>query len=293
MKKLLKALLSVFLTVCLCIPFAACRDTQETYTKRKRIIGIDSDKTYLKSKIHLANSLDIIGKTLYLEFYSYDKIEQGELQGVSFDITSDSKYDLIAESYELNFLNYNDSKNYYRYRVDIDTYMRWAYDGVRINSVNLKISGNDYKFKTDIYCVMDTFRPVFVKPQTFGFNMLNAGKSVPYGQIICTKYDMTLKSLKFQTEGFEILSYEIETYAAPQTGTSEFITDKFPVTLEANKTYQINVEAIPPQDCLYYGFDFEAVVEINGVEMVYNNVDTIAGGDFEFMGSALNSLNAD
>ena len=102
-----------------------------------------------------------------------------------------------------------------------------------------------------------------------------------------------MKSLLFHTEGFEILSYEIETYAAPQTGTSEFITDKFPVTLEANKTYQINVEAIPPQDCLYYGFDFEAVVEINGVEMVYNNVDTIAGGDFEFMGSALNSLNAD
>ena len=87
-----------------------------THKKRKRIIGIDSDKTYLKSKIHLANSLDIIGKTLYLEFYSYDKIEQGELQGVSFDITSDSKYDLIAESYELNFLNYYVEKFIIPYR---------------------------------------------------------------------------------------------------------------------------------------------------------------------------------
>lgn len=289
MKKFLTFLLSVAFVVCMCIPFAACDKTDKRQSERKNIIGIDSDKVYLKSKIYRENGLDLIGKKFTFNICSYDKIEADELQGVEFDVTASSKYNLTAESWELKDFGYYEREGYYDYYVIIYTYMRWASDDVHINSFTLKISDCDYTFKTDIDCVM-TYRPVFVQPETFNFNTLNAGHSAPYGLHISPRYDMTLKSIKFQTDGFEILSYEVETYIGPSAGTAEKITDTLPVNLEAGKSYQINIEAIPPQDCLYYGYDLEAVVEINGYEMVYNNLESIGGVDICFMGSALNAL---
>lgn len=289
MKKFLTFLFSVAVAVCLCVPFAACDKTDKQQTERKNIIGIDSDKVYLKSKIYRENGLDLIGKKFCFNICSYDKIEADELQGVEFDVTASSKYNLTAESWELKDFGYYEEEGYYDYYVIIYTYMRWASDDVHINSVTLKISGYDYTFKTDIDCVM-TYRFINVKPEHFGFNTLNAGRFEPYGLLINPRYDMTLKSIKFQTDGFEILSYEVESYIGPQEGEAEKITDTLPVKLESGKSYQINVEAIPPQDCLYYGYDLEAVVEIDGHEMVYNNLEYIGGGDIGFKGSALNAL---
>ena len=290
MKKVLIFLISIIFVVCFSVSLVACGDNGQTQGESKRIIGIDSEKIYIKANFHLKHQQDLIGKYILFEFFSYDKIDKDELQGVDFEITTDSKYSLSADEYEFQDYGLLENEGCYRYRVKIRTFMYWVTD-VRINAIILKISGCDYKFKTDISCIYDTYRPVFVKPKTFGFNTLNAGHKAPYGLLICTQYDMTLKSLKFQTEGFEIISCEVETYTAPQTGTSELISEELPVKLEAEKSYQINIEAISPRDCLYYGYDIEIVLEINGVEMTYNNVDEISG-DFFFMGSALNALNA-
>lgn len=287
MKKLLMFIISAVIAVCTCMPFAACGNNESPQSESKRIIGIDSKKTYLKGKFYLANNYDLISKKLVFEFYSYDKIEKEELQGVNFDVTTTDKFELIANEYELRDIGSTESDDFYHYYVYVVISMqRITYD-MRINSIILNLSGRDYIFNTDIYFLMHNYRPVFVEPESYGFNTLNAGKHTPYGLRVETRYDMTLKSVKFQTDGFEILSFDIETYVAPQTGTSEKIAEELPVVLKGKQGYQINIEAIPPQDCLYYGYELEVVVEISGVEMAYNNIDGV-NGTYSFMGSALN-----
>ena len=289
MKKFLIVLLSVVFAVILCVPLVACNNEEEQ-TERKRIVGIDSEKTYLKAKYYLANNRDLNYKTLFFEIYSYDKIEDDELNGVYFEITTDDKFELTAEDYELRYAGFINN-TYYRYTVSVGMLMLWVTYDLRINSVTLNFSGQNYKLNTDIYFFMHNYRPVFVEPNYYGRSTDSVNGM--HCLHISTQYDMTLKSTQLQTEGFEILSYYVEVYNA-ETDNFEKVAEELPVKLEAKRIYNIYVEVIPPQDCLYYSLDFESVVEISGVEMVYNNIDGIIGDVYRvYFGSALNALNED
>ena len=285
MKKLLKALLLVLLTVCLCVPFAACGDTNETQVERKRIVGIDSDKTYLKAKFYLADNYDLNYKELFFEIYSRDKIYESEFQGVEFGLTEEFKCKMQALKLEVREYDFFHDNEYYHYGITIVINMFFVTYDVRVNSITLKIAGQDYKFNTDIYFFMHNYRPIFIEPDVFAYTTGDSQKG-PYCVQIKTRYDTTLKSLKFQTEGFDILSYYVEIFNS-ETGTTEVINE-LPVILEAKKSYSIFIDAIPPQDCLYYNYLLEVAVEINGIKMSYNNIEQTE--TILFLGSALNSI---
>lgn len=295
MKKLLVLFFCVVFAMILCVPLGACNIGKG---ERKRIIGIDSDKTYLKAKFYLRDQRDLNFKNLDFEFFSYDKIEEDELQGVSFDITTIDKYELLAVDYKLKFTDNSFNKDgYYRYYVIIEMAMRWVTYEVHVNSITLNISGQEYVFSTDILFANNGNRPPIIKPKHYGYTMGDPVKG-PYSNWIKSDYDATLKSLNFQTEGFEILSYYVETFNS-DTREDEFVTAELPLKLEAGRQYRIYVEAIPPQDCLYYFYDFEAVVELgdslgvlSGIEEKYTNIQDKTT-NISFKGSALNALNED
>lgn len=289
MKKFLALLFSAILAVCICLPIAACGGGEEV---TKRIIGIDSDKTYMKAVYHLAHRKDLVNKDIVFEFYSYDKVKESELQGAEIDATTDYKYEnMSVASCKIREFEYNAEYGCYRYYVTVTAFMSWLVQDVWVNSITLKIAGKDYKFSADIHFIMDTYRNVFVGPDAYGFNQYSSGRTEPFGLHIHTKYETTLKSLKFQTGGFEILSYFIEYYNISQDHTIVKVGDSLPITLEPGG-YQIFVEAIEPDDCLYYGYEIEAVVAVGGLEMKYNNVDGLDYG-VQFKGSALNVLKSE
>ena len=296
MKKLLTVLLSIVFAVMLCMPLVACNNG-EAQAERKRIIGIDSDKFYLKAKYYLKDQRDLNFKYLFFEILSYDKIESEELQGVSFDITTNDINGLFAASYELrDSHNSFERDGFYRYYVKIEMSMRWVTYEVQVNSITLNISDQEYIFSTDILLMNHDNQLAFIKPTTYGYTMGDPVKG-PYSVLIRPKYDISLQSLNFQTDGFEILSYYIEAFNA-DTKEFEKIAEELPLKLEAERQYHIYVEAIPPQDCLYYFYEFEAVVELgenlgelSGIELKYTNIEQHSDG-IEFNGSALNALNA-
>ena len=298
MKKFLTVLLSVVFAVMLCVPMVACNKGGEQ-SERKRIIGIDSDKTYLKAKFYLKDKLDLNVKFLDFEILSYDKIETDELYGVSFDFaTGDDRDKLSAVGYELRDTgNSFERDGYYKYYVIIEISMKWVVYEVQINSVKLNISGQEYVFSTDILFTMRNNRPVFIEPDFYG-NTTGDPVKGPYCALIECDYELTLKSLDFQSEGFEILSYYVEAYNADLKA-NEKVTEELPVKLEANRQYRVYVEARPPQDCLYYNCELEAVVqlgdnlgELSGLELKYNNIEH--GSDsIRFKGCALNALSED
>ena len=297
MKKFLVFLLSIVFAVTLCVPMLACN--KDDPAERKRIIGIDSDKTYLKAKFYLEHQRDLNYKSLYFEVLSYDKIGADELQGVSFDIdTGDDRDVLLATKYELKDTENNAERDgFYRYYVKIEMAMRWVVHEVQVNSITLNISGQEYVFSTDILFKIHNYRPVFIKPNLGGFciNELNVPDKGSYCVEVEVPYGMTLKSLNFQTEGYKITSYCVETYNS-DLKKYEKVTDQVPFKLEAGERYCIYMEATPPDDCLYYSYDFEGVVEygetlgeLSGIEFKYTNIES--GTDcIYFHGSALNAL---
>ena len=295
MKKFLTVLLSIVFAVMLCVPMVAC-NKGEGQAERKRIIGIDSDKTYLKANFYLRDKHDLNYKYLYFEVLSYDKIEADELQGVSFDITAEEgSRGLSVVSYEFrDTRNSFERDGYYKYFVYVEIAVRWVTCELKINAVKLNISGQEYVFTANILYMNYDNALAFIKPGTYGYTMGDPVKG-PYSVLINSNYDITLKSLEFQTEGFEILSYYIEVYN-PDLKADEKVAEEFPVKLEAKRQYRVYVEAIPPQDCLYYNYELKAVVqlgdnfgELSGIELQYTNIEGNVRC-ISFNGSALNAL---
>ena len=70
MKKI-SCILAAIMTICLCIPLASCdNNDNKTETPTKRIVGLDSEKTYAKGVIYLENQNSLNGVNVYLEILS-------------------------------------------------------------------------------------------------------------------------------------------------------------------------------------------------------------------------------
>lgn len=300
MKKILSIFVAAIMAVCMCSSLAACGDDkpEKPEMPRKRIAGIDSDKTYVKGKFYIEDQIALHEKTMYLEVLSYDKIEKEELENITFDISrlyndpifGNGPQETVTELKANNFKLLDGSKHsngYYHYYVYMYLTADKVMDGFKIDSINMTISGKEYKFSSEILIQVYT-NFVYVYPNTFGNTVGDPVKGAD-SVLINTRYDMTLKSLKFQTEGYEIISYYAEKFEGytsegkPKGG--EKVSETLPIELKANQTYQIFVEAVAPDDCLYYGYDFEAVVEIQGVEMMYTNYAML--DTYSFKGSAI------
>lgn len=302
MKKIKRAFLLVaflLFLICLCVPMIACTKEEEGQTERKRIIGIDLDKTYLKAKFYIKDQRDLNDKYIRFEILSYDEIKDDELWGVSFDITTEedreelSAFDYNLDEYRLGGKD-KFGNEYRRYRVEIELTMKWVSYDVHINSITLNISGQEYVFSTDILFQMQFDRPNYYKSVMFQYREGDPEKG-SYCNWIYPQYDMTLKSLNFQTDGYKILSYCIETYN-DDPKLNEKVANCLPFTFEGGKRYSIYFEATPPQDCLYYGDAVEGVIEfgegvgkLSGIEVKYTNMEQQFDG-IDFYGSALTAL---
>lgn len=288
MKKFFSVFIAAAIAVCMCIPLAACGDdNNKTETPTKRIIGLDSEKTYAKGKYYFDTQSGFHEKDMYLPVSSYDKIEEKEIENIMFDIsplhdipTVGGQRQLISvklSAYEfgIKFDATPDNNGIYDYLIYIMTDAREAGYGFRIKSINIIISGKEYKFTSDIEIVgrsnIENVRPLIFSNAVYG----GTTEKGEYSVLLSTRYDMTLKSLKFQADGFNITSYYAEIFGGydefgnEQDG--EKVADSLPFELKADTTYNIYVKTTSPNDCLYYNCDFEVVVEYQGIEMVYYN----------------------
>lgn len=299
MKKAVSILISIIMAVCMCAPLAACGNNEEPPTKR--IIGLDSEKTYVKGKFYLENQYAFHEKSMYLEVLSYDKIEKDELEAITFDISHHYEIptvgsepqkiitELRADNFELKFGESKWADGCYHYYVYMNLTADKMLDGFKIDSINMTIAGRVYKFSSEIIFQLRS-NPVYISPNTFDNTVGDPVKGAD-SILINTRYDMTLKSLKYQTEGYEIISYYVQKFEGytsdgkPKDG--EKISESLPIELKKDQTYQIFVEAVVPDDCLYYSNRFEAIVEIQGVEIFYSDIESI--GEWNFKGSAISS----
>lgn len=153
----------------------------------------------------------------------------------------------------------------------------------------MKIAGREYKFSSEIV-VLRFNNSVYVTPEIYSTTSCNPIKG-NNALLINVPYEMELKNLQFQNEGFEILSYHIEYFAGyGEEGNfldGETVSENLPCTLKANKTYLVCIEAVLPDDCLYYNNDMQAMLNIQGVEIVYSNIEE--NGGWGFKGSAISS----
>lgn len=302
MKKKVSIFVAAIIAVCLCIPLAACGNDDKTEDKPiKRIAGLDSEKTYVKGKFYFEDQSILHEKVMSLEVLSRDKIEKEELENITFDIShhyeiptvgnQPQKYitELSADNFELTYPKGNYIDGYYHYYVSMLLTADRVSDGFKINSINMTIAGREYKFSSEIIFQLRS-NPVYISPNTFGNTVGDPVKGSD-SILIETRYDMTLKSLIYQTEGYEIISYyaqKFEGYTSdgkPKDG--EKISETLPIELKAEQSYQIFVEAVVPDDCLYYSNNFEAIVEIQGVEIFYCNYSGL--DSYNFKGSAVSS----
>ena len=303
MKKIFSVFVVAIMAVCMCIPLAACGDdNNKTETPTKRIIGLDSEKTYVKGKFYIEHQNAVDGKAMYLDVLSYDKIEKDEIEEITFDISyidippilgDDEPQKVITElkceKFELKFGEIINKDGYYKYLVGMYLKADKIINGFKIDSINMKIAGREYKFSSEI--VVQTFRnSVYVTPEMYGKITCDPRKG-NNALLIRVPYDMEFKSLQFQTEGFEILSFHLEYFGGyGDYGTfidGETVSENLPCNLKANKTYLVCIEAALPDDCLYYSNNFEAIVEIQGVEIFYCNYSGL--DSYNFKGSAVSS----
>ncbi len=302
MKKIFSVFVVAIMAVCMCVPFAACGNDDKAEDKPiKRIAGLDSEKTYVKGKFYFEDQSILHEKVMSLEVLSRDKIEKEELENITFDIShhyeiptvgnQPQKYitELSADNFELTYPKGNYIDGYYHYYVSMLLTADRVSDGFKINSINMTIAGREYKFSSEIIFQLRS-NPVYISPNTFGNTVGDPVKGAD-SILINTRYDMTLKSLIYQTEGYEIISYyaqKFEGYTSdgkPKDG--EKISETLPIELKAEQSYQIFVEAVVPDDCLYYSNNFEAIVEIQGVEIFYCNYSGL--DSYNFKGSAVSS----
>lgn len=302
MKKIFSVFVAAIMAVCMCIPLAACGEEEKPEEiPIKRIAGIDSEKTYVKGKFYLENQYEFHEKSMYLDVLSYDKIEKDELEAITFDISDHYEIptvgnepqkfitELRADNFELKFGSSKWPDGCYHYYVYMNLTADKMLDGFKIDSINMTIAGRVYKFSSEIIFQLRS-NPVYISPNTFDNTVGDPVKGAD-SILINTRYDMTLKSLNYQTEGYEIISYYVQKFEGytsdgkPKDG--EKISESLPIELKKDQTYQIFVEAVVPDDCLYYSNRFEAIVEIQGVEIFYSDIESI--GEWNFKGSAISS----
>ncbi len=303
MKKAVSFFITALLTICVFALITACgNNDNKTETPTKRIIGLDSEKTYVKGKFYIEHQNAVDGKAMYLDVLSYDKIEKDEIEEITFDISyidippihgDDEPQKVITElkceKFELKFGEIINKDGYYKYLVCMYLKADKIINGFKIDSINMKIAGREYKFSSEIV-VLRFNNSVYVTPEIYSTTSCNPIKG-NNALLINVPYEMELKNLQFQNEGFEILSYHIEYFAGyGEEGNfldGETVSEKLPCTLKANKTYLVCIEAAMPDDCLYYSNDLRAVMEIQGVEIVYSNIEE--NGGWGFKGSAVSS----
>ena len=285
MKKLICLLSAVIMAVCMCIPLAACGNNTESPIKR--IIGLDSEKTYVKGKFYVENQFALNEKEMDLEILSYDKIENNELENVVFVVENNNAAVLNVDSFKLIYRH--EINGIYYYRLELNLRAKFV-SHFKAEKMILTISGKEYNFSCDLFFQVYT-NFIYVGPNSYYVSEGDPVKGA-YCTSIVVPYDMMLKSLKFQTEGFDIISYYIDKcegfdYEKWQA-TYVKVSEELPVTLEAEKTYEIYVEAVPPDDCLYYSDSMEAIVEIQGVEIFYSD-NSSSLNFYTFKGSAISS----
>ena len=153
MKKIFSVFVAAIMAVCMCIPLAACGDDNKTEPTTKRIIGLDSEKTYVKGKFYIEHQNAVDGKAMYLDVLSYDKIEKDEIEEITFDISyidippilgDDEPQKVITElkceKFELKFGEIINKDGYYKYLVGMYLKADKIINGFKIDSINMKIA---------------------------------------------------------------------------------------------------------------------------------------------------------
>ena len=73
MKKAVSFFITALLTICVFALITACgNNDNKTETPTKRIIGLDSEKTYVKGKFYIEHQNAVDGKAMYLDVLCYD-----------------------------------------------------------------------------------------------------------------------------------------------------------------------------------------------------------------------------
>ena len=152
MKKAVNFFITALLAICMIFPLAACGEKEKAEElPTKRIIGLDSEKTYAKGEFYIDNNNDVDWQDMYLYVLSYDRIEKDELEAITFhlsyldiypDVGDESPItELKCEEFELKFGETINKDGYYTYMVVMCVTADKVSNGFVIDSINMTIAG--------------------------------------------------------------------------------------------------------------------------------------------------------
>ncbi|MDE7182509.1 MAG: hypothetical protein K2O41_05745 [Clostridia bacterium] len=267
MKQVIKASLikaAVFIlilvSVALALMLPACKEKAEQ-PQPKRIVGIDSEKTYLRS-YYLARVEFYDEKALELPIISRDEIKEGEIEEVKLDYYANTAIRVVR--YEL--VDGGAKGGYYYYKLYAYMTANYLYSG-KIEGVTVVINGEDYEFSTDILLGCANLYPAdFLFPSSCSSQQAvlpddNGKKEIIYMVSISGEIEIT--DVSFQTSGLNVVSVSLY-----KTGEDSEIN--LPYTVDGNDL-RLRITYTEPDDCLYCGSYINMTFKADGKTMTYTS----------------------
>ncbi|MDE5721442.1 MAG: hypothetical protein K2I30_01695 [Clostridia bacterium] len=260
MKKFFTLVISILISVACIALLPACEEKAEQ-PQPKRIIGIDSEKTYLRS-YYLARVEFYDEKALELPIISRDEIKQDEIDAVKLDYYANTTIRVVK--YEL--VDGGEKDGYYYYKLYAYMTANYLYSG-HIDGVTVVINGEDYNFSTDILLGCTNLFPAdFLFPSSCWSQQAvlhndNGKKEILYMVSISGEIEIT--DISFQTSGLNVVSVKLDKY-----GENNEIN--LPYTVDGNDL-RLLISYTEPDDCLYCGSYINMTFRVDGKSMTYTS----------------------
>ena len=255
MKRIILSIISILLTLACFTLLPAC-DNQCKQPEPKRIVGIDSEKTYIRTEFWArAEVYDY--KELDLPIISRDEIKPDEIDGVTLDYRATSKLDVS----EYRLVDNGKKEEYYYYTLYIFLSGSYIYN-CQIDSITVDINGEDYVFSADMtFGCANGYPDYFIHPAN-ALQMLTYrrnGNAAEIDFIVSINSMIEITDISFMTDGIEVTSLKIS---------GENIN--LPYSLNG-KDMRVCVTYTEPDDCLYYGNYVKLTFNAKGQSMTYTS----------------------
>lgn len=244
MKKIMKRTFGFVISLIILIGSLAVLSACDGGAKSKRIIGLDSDKTYIKN-YYCWQSSNYYRMPMQLPIVSLDPIKAEEIEKVELKHSEIKRP--VAVDYNLLEQTSKDGKYCYL------LYVYLSGDPVlneHITGISVTIGGKVYDFTADItlkWVYGGGFRDYYITPsnplQMGGYNVIGNEAQIQF--MVSIDREIEITEVAFHTAGLNVTGLEIYKNGSWEEAALPYATDASDLRMRVTYT--------EPNDCLYYG----------------------------------------
>lgn len=244
MKKIIKRTFGFVLSLIILTVSLAVLSACDGGAKKKRIIGLNSDKTYIKN-YYCWQSSSYYRMPMQLPIISLDPIKPEEIEKVELKHREIKR--LVAVDYNLLEQTSNDGNYCYL------LYVYLSGEPVlneHITGISVTIGGKVYDFTADItlkWVYNDGVRDYFIQPtnllQMVGYNANENKAQIQF--MVSIEREIEITDIAFHTAGIDVTGLEIYKNESWEKVALPYVTNASDLRMRVTYT--------EPDDCLYYG----------------------------------------